>query len=103
MSVPTLCSAIRSRHLVRFYYTGTEYPGFRTVEPHMVAYNQRDHLVLSAWYLSGASESQEGPGWREYLLSEITQVTELEGRFLEPRPGYQPSGGKTFHNVQCAL
>ncbi len=20
-----------------------------------------------------------------------------------PRPGYKPDGGKTFHNVQCAL
>ena len=103
MSQATLCSAIEAQRLVRFYYVGTEDPGFRTVEPHRVAYNRADHLALSAWYLSDASESQEGPGWREYLLSEMIQVTELEEQFSGPRPGYQPSGGKTFHNVQCAL
>lgn len=103
MSQTALCNAIRSRHVVRFYYAGTEEPGYRTVEPHMVAYNQADHLALSAWYLSGASESQGGPGWREYLLSDISQVTELGEQFAGPRPGYNPTGRKTFHNVQCAL
>jgi len=73
------------------------------VEPHMVAYNGTGHLALSTWFLGGASESQEGQGWREYLLSEITDLNVLPQRFLGPRPGYRPDGGKTFHNVQCAL
>jgi len=103
MSQATICAAIGHRHLVRFYYAATDDPGFRTVEPHMIAYNRKDNLALSAWYLSGASESQEGPGWREYLLSDISQVSELGQQFAGSRPGYQPTGGKTFHNVQCAL
>ena len=98
-----LCAAIQSRHLVQFYYSGDKVPGVRVVEPHMVAYNRREHLALSAWFLAGASESQEGEGWREYLLSEMTSVTELMQGFVGPRFGYKADGGKTFHNVQCAL
>jgi hypothetical protein len=103
MSIDIICTAIRNRHLVQFYYTGDKTPGIRVVEPHMVAYNKANHLALSAWYLGGASESQQGEWWREYLISEMTQVTELLQGFPGPRPGYKPSGGKSFHNVQCAL
>jgi len=103
MSTTMLCGAIGNKNLVRFFYSGDDTPGYRTVEPHMVAYNRKDALALSAWYLSGASESQAGPGWREYLLSEISSVTVLEEQFPGPRPGYKPDGGKKFHNVQCAL
>jgi hypothetical protein len=99
----TLCDAIRSRNLIQFYYSADRVPGIRTVEPHMVAYNGMDHLALCAWYLGGVSESQEGQGWREYLLSGITNVTVLPQTFRASRPGYKPDGGRTFHNVQCAL
>jgi WYL domain len=100
--MPTLCDAIKSRNLVRFYYNGST-PGYRTVEPHMIAYNRRENLALSGWFLGGASESQEGPGWREYILDNISSLAVLPDHFAGPRPGYQPDGGKTFHNVQCAL
>ena len=103
MSLPVLCAAIQSRHLVQFYYSGDNAPGVRTVEPHMVADNLRNHLALSAWFLYGASESQEGAGWREFLLSEISDATILPEQFSGTRPGYKPDGGKAFHNVQCAL
>ena len=103
MSQNTLCDAIQTKNLVQFYYKETDNPGYRTVEPHMVADNPNNHRALSAWYLRGASESGEEPYWREYLLSEIIQVTVLEQEFSGPRPGYDPTGGERFHNVQCAL
>jgi hypothetical protein len=103
MVVETLCSAIRARHLVSFYYGGDATPGLRIVEPHVVARNSAEHLTLSAWFLSGSSESQSGAGWRDYLVSAISQVTELEEQFDGPRPGYRPGGGKSFHNVVCEL
>ncbi|SRR5258708_6820196 len=103
MSQIVICGAIKSKNLVRFYYGGDQVPGFRTVEPHMIAYNRKENLALSAWYLSGASESATGEGWREYLLAEMTSVTVLPTQFSGPRPGYKPDGGKTFHSVQCAL
>jgi hypothetical protein len=103
MSTANLCLAIGSKRVVRFYYGGDGIPGYRIVEPHMVAYNRKENLVLSGWYLSGASESSRGPGWREYLVSSISDITILDETFQDARPGYQPSGGKTFHDVQCAL
>jgi len=96
------CTAIGSMNLVRFYYDDAA-PGYRIVEPHMVAYNQKDNLILSAWFLYGESASNEGPGWREYLLEKVSNVTILDERFTQLRPGYKSDGGKKFHNVQCAV
>jgi hypothetical protein len=69
----------------------------------MVAYNEAEHLSLSAWCLSGASKSQQDQGWRECLLSELSDVTFLPQRFYEPRAGYQRDGGKKYHSVLCAV
>jgi hypothetical protein len=103
VSQAALCGAIRFRNLVQFYYNGDDAPGPRLVEPHMVAYTTADNLVLSAWFLGGTSESQEGQGWREYLLSEMTNVVTLPQQFAGPRAGYNPTGGRKFCNVQCRL
>lgn len=97
-----LCTAIRSMYLVRFYYEDAD-PGYRVAEPHMVAYNRRDNLALSAWFLYGESASDQGPGWREYLLENMSDISILPEQFTQPRPDYKADGGKTFHNVQCAV
>jgi hypothetical protein len=103
MSLPALCQAIVSRHLVSLYYTGDDAPGQRLVEPHMVAYTESNNLALSAWFLGGASESQEGQGWRDYLLESMSNVVVADRKFAGPRPGYNPTGGKKFHSVRCGL
>lgn len=103
MSQAIICDAIRSRNIIQFYYTGDNAPGTRAVEPHMVAYTTAGNLVLSAWYLGGASESQEGQWWREYLLSEMSNIVVLPQTFAVPRRGYNPNGGPKLHNVQCSL
>jgi hypothetical protein len=77
--------------------------GIRIVEPHMVAYNSANHLILSAWLVDGISESQSSPPWREYLLSAMDSLSVLDEQFSGSRPGYKPDGGKMFHSVQCAL
>jgi predicted DNA-binding transcriptional regulator YafY len=94
-----ICQAIGEKRLIQFYYRG----GNRIVEPHMVAYNSANHAALSGWFLSGYSESREGQGWREYLLDEISSVLILDETFSEPRPGYKPDGGKSFHSIICSL
>jgi len=99
MSQEILCEAIHQKHLVQFSYDG----GTRTVEPHMIATNEAGHRALSAWFVSGHSNSGEGPGWREYLMENIHNVSALSQSFSGPRPGYNPTGGKKFHNVTCAL
>jgi hypothetical protein len=98
-----ICKAIKNKNIIRFYYNLTDDPGYRTVEPHMVADNELDSRVLSAWFLHGDSESNEGSGWRTYLLSDISNITILPQTFNGPRPHYKRNGGKKFHNVQCAL
>lgn len=83
--VAVVCGAIGSRSLLRFNYNGDGAPGPRLVEPHMVAYTTANNLVLSAWFLGGESESQEGQGWREYLISEMTNVAvHCHNSSLEP-------------------
>jgi hypothetical protein len=102
-SINTICAAIQAHLIIRFYYTGDDIPGYRTVEPHMLAYNAKNNLALSGWFLGGDSESQEGQGWREFLLSATSNIEVTQQQFARPRPGYNPSGGKIFHNVLCAL
>jgi hypothetical protein len=103
MSQATICQAIGSRNYIQFYYDGNEAVGYRTVKPCTVGYNKADHLSLSAWYVSGVSESEEGPGWREYLLKSISQVTILQEKFDAAPPGYVRGGGKLLHNAVCDL
>ena len=98
-----ICEAIETKHLLQFYYDHLGDTGFRTVEPHMVAYNEDENLALSAWFVSGKSESQTGPGWRQYLMSYISSVTILPQTFSAPRKGYKHNGGEMFHSIQCAL
>ena len=94
-----ICRAVLERRIIEFTYKGT----LRTVEPHMVAFNKNGELTLSAWFLHGSSESREGPGWRAYLLSEISNLALAETTFSGPRPGYRADGGKSFTRIQCAL
>lgn len=99
----TICRAIATRHLISFYYSGDAESGYRTVEPHMLAYTTDGNLALSAWYVSGVSGSMKGAGWRKYLLGAMSNLAVLDQQFQGPRPGYQPTGGKSFTRVQCAL
>lgn len=99
----TICAAIAAKKLIRFHYSIGDDPGYRTVEPHMVAYTKDDKLALSAWYLSGSTASNEGQNWRIYLLEGVSQVQQLPDSFNGPRYGYNPDGGKSFHGVQCGL
>jgi predicted DNA-binding transcriptional regulator YafY len=99
MSQEIICDAIQQKRLVQFWYDG----GNRTVEPHMIATNEAGHRALSAWFVSGHSNSGERPGWREFLLSEIRNAAALNENFAGPRPGYKPDGGKKFNSVTCAL
>ena len=100
--VPAIRAAIRSRQLVRFYYNGDIASGYYTVEPHLIAYNEANHLALGAWCVSGAGASHEDQGWHEYLLSEMSLVTVLPVYFFGSAQGYQSDRGKSLHNLQCA-
>ena len=84
-------------------YTGDVASVPRVVGPHMVAYTTADNLALSAWFLGGATESQDGQGWREYLLDLMTNLVILPDNFQEPRREYKRFSGQKLDSVQCVL
>jgi predicted DNA-binding transcriptional regulator YafY len=102
MSVEIISAAIFAKRLIRFCYTGDSAQGFRIVEPHMLAYNTRNKLVLSGWLQAGASSSG-GQGWREFLVASICEIELLDETFKGPRPGYRPDGGQNFHTIQYRI
>jgi hypothetical protein len=98
-----ICKAIAAMQLIQFHYSLGDEPGYRVVEPHMVARTKDNNRALSAWYLDGESASKKGPGWRIYLLEGMSRVQILPDKFSGPRDGYKPDGGKSFHEIECAL
>jgi len=93
-----LCQAIQERRLVRFTYSG----GQRTVEPHLLGVNQQGHTSLSAWFVSGVSESGTGPGWRLYLVDTMSEVELLDEQFTAPRPQYNPDDVR-MRQILCRI
>ncbi|SRR6266478_1814950 len=104
MSQAVICSAIQHRNLLYFYYTGDDVHGYRTIEPHTYGYHKTTgNLMVNGWLVGGVSESQKTPWWRDYLLSDMSQIAELNQSFSGPRSGYVKGGGKKFASVICDL
>ncbi|MGB2591668.1 MAG: hypothetical protein WAJ96_13535 [Candidatus Acidiferrum sp.] len=104
MSQSVICSAINNTHLLYFYYTGDTAPGYRTIEPHTLGYlKTTGNLAVNGWLVGGTSESGTAPWWRDYLVSEMSQIAELTQSFAGPELGYVKGGGKKFSSVICDL
>jgi len=85
----TICSAIKSRRTIEFYYHG----GYRTVEPFclgMVMSGERDNESLLCYQVGGFSELREAVEWKLYRASEMEDITVLNEQFGGDRPGYAP-------------
>ncbi|WP_367275167.1 WYL domain-containing protein [uncultured Erythrobacter sp.] len=89
-----ICDAIRDRQVISFLYKGRT----RTVEPHLVGYDNDGDLTLSAWQLSGGS----GQGFRDFHVSKLSGLTISPQTFAGPRPGYNPND-KTLSRIVCRL
>ena len=82
-----ICSAIRSRHLMEFYYHG----GVRLVEP--FCYGEiapGDNEVLECYQVSGYSEFGEPIGWKLFRVSEVSSLEIAGEQFTGVRPEYDP-------------
>ena len=66
----------------------------------MIAYNPKE--VLLECLVSERASKSGTQGFKEYKWILSTKSMCLD-RHFGPRPGYQPDGGKVFHNVQCGL
>ena len=92
MGYAGICEAIRGKQIVSFVYTGK----LRTVEPHMLGYNAKGELTLSAWQLSGGSAQD----WRYFLVSNISGFATTGKNFQFVRPDYNPRD-RNFPRMIC--
>lgn len=86
----TLCSAIKSRRIIEFYYHG----GYRTVEPFclgLVMAGEADNESLLCYQTGGFSELREVVGWKLYRASEMEDIEVSREQFNGDRPGYDPN------------
>ena len=84
---PKICSAIRSRRIIRFYYDG----GFRTVEPYCYGISTAGNEVLRGYQLGGYSRSGKPTDWKLFRVSEIQSLTITHRHFTGHRPEYDPN------------
>ena len=85
--------AIETRTVLIFSYDGEE----REVEPHILGVSTAGNVVVCGWQRSG-----ELPGWRNYLLPGVTELTRTAIRFSAPHEGYNPEDS-TFARITCRI
>ena len=79
------------------------YAGFqRVVEPHLLGENTAGHDVLVAWLVSGHSKSDPHPGWRNYLVANMSNAEILGEQFDEPRKGYKEQDPRIVR-IHCKI
>ncbi|NJE47334.1 hypothetical protein E3E35_07965 [Thermococcus sp. GR7] len=93
---PVICSAIRSRRIIKFYYKG----GIRIVEPFCYGVSTAGNEVLRAYQIGGYSESGKPVGWKLFRISEISGLTVTDEHFEGNRPGYNPRD-KAMVRIYC--
>lgn len=84
-----LRQALAERREVQFKYHGYS----RRVEPHALGRVTENRLALLGWQVSGGSASEPPPGWRTFLLAEISALKLMRKTFA-PRPDYHPETTK---------
>jgi hypothetical protein len=84
-----VCSAIRARRVIEFYYHG----GYRTVEPFclgLVISGGYQNVSLLCFQTGGFSDLREVVGWKLYRAAEMEDIEVLNDPFVGDRPGYDP-------------
>jgi predicted DNA-binding transcriptional regulator YafY len=81
--------ALAGRRLVQFKYHGHA----RVVEPHALGEVSGGRRALLAWQVSGGSTSEPPPGWRTFVLAEISGL-KLRRETFHPRADYDAATSK---------
>ena len=76
-------AALKTRRRLKFKYHGH----VRVVEPHAIGRLSGDRRALLAWQVSGGSASEPPPGWRTFVLAEVTRC-KLTAKTFTPRADY---------------
>jgi hypothetical protein len=90
----TICDAIESRNVIEFTYKGSR----RRVEPYLLGDDQKGHLTLSAFQLSGGSAVD----WRDFHVDTLGGLTVTALRFDGKRPGYNRND-PTMRSIRCRV
>ncbi len=72
----------------------------RTVEPHVLFEDKSGQRLVNVYQTEGYSESDDLPGWRNFVLEDIRSLTLLDATF-EPRwaEGYKPDSKRRYPKV----
>lgn len=84
-----LRQALAERRVVQFRYHGHS----RRVEPHAVGQVSEGRPALLGWQVSGGSASEPPPGWRTFVLAEISRFKVTRKTFT-PRADYDAATSK---------
>ena len=93
-----IIEAIRSRRLLAFDYRG----GRRIVEPHTYGVDGRQREILCAYQVQGVSRSGEHAGWKNFVVSELSEVRVDTRHFEQARPEYRRDDG-AFRQILAQL
>jgi len=94
-----ICDAISNKNVIEFYHSG----GIRIVEPHCYGiHKDTGNEVLCAYQISGYSESGNLPGWRLFVVSDMSALKVTDKTFLSPRPKYNPNDSR-MSRIFCNL
>ncbi len=94
--INTICPAIQSKQLIRFWYLNMTngIRDWRTVEPYIIGSIPRKYIQLSAWFIPTAEQAMVGQkeNWRTYVLKNISDLQVLDKNFALIRQDFDPLG-----------
>lgn len=96
---PLLCSAIRNRRVVTFYYDG----GRRTVEPYCHGASEAGHDLLRGYQIAGFSKSGTPHGWKMFRVEELSGLAITDQVFAANRPEYDPHREEKMATIYCRI
>jgi hypothetical protein len=94
--VSSICRAIRSQSLVRFWYEGLP----RVVEPYLHGTSTAGTEALRGFQVGGGSR-HGGPPWRLFTVTKITNIVMLDESFVI-RPKYRRND-RAFRAIHCRV
>ncbi|MCX9009683.1 MAG: hypothetical protein OIN66_01050 [Candidatus Methanoperedens sp.] len=95
---PVICSAIRSKQIIRFDYSG----GLRTIEPFCYGVSTSGNEILRAYQRDGYSVSGKPAGWKLFRISGVSNLTVTDEHFDGNRPEYR-SKDSAMATIYCCV
>lgn len=72
------------------------------VEPHILGLSRTGNLLLSCYQNKGSGAHSKVPGWKNMLVSEMSNLRLIDKSFAAPQPNYNPAD-PSFSEIIAAL